>query len=153
MLAQMGQRITRARRAVVEGLCAADGPVTVRQLHATLHAVDLVTVYRTLNWLVELGVAREVAAIPGAERFELITDEPHVHHLHCERCGRLFTTTLCGLDEAVYARIRRAFGFVVSGHTLTFHGLCADCRRLGAAEPLPGPRPRRPSASVAPPHI
>lgn len=126
----MRQRITRARRAVVEGLCAADGPVTVRQLHATLHSVDLVTVYRTLNWLVELGVAREVTAIRGAERFELLSDEPHVHHLHCERCSRLFTATMCGLDDAVFSRIRRAYGFVVKGHTLTFHGHCADCRRV-----------------------
>jgi Fur family ferric uptake transcriptional regulator len=129
-LSQQGQRITRARRAVVEGLCALDEPVTVRQLHSTLHAVDLVTVYRTLNWLVELGVAREVAAIPGAERFELLSAEPHTHHLHCERCGRLSTTTLCGLDEAVFPRIRRVHGFSVTSHSLTFHGLCADCRSL-----------------------
>ena len=128
-LAQLRQRITRARRAVVEGLCAADGPVTVRQLHARLHAVDLVTVYRTLNWLVELGIARQVAAVPGAERFELASDEPHVHHLHCERCGRLATAAVCGLDEAVFSRIRRAYGFAVTGHTLNFRGLCADCRR------------------------
>ena len=131
-LSELRQRITRARRAVVEGLCAADGPVTVGQLHATLHAVDLVTVYRTLNWLEELGVARKVSAIPGAERFELLPVEPHTHHLHCERCERLFTATACGLDEAVFSRVRRAYGFTVTGHTLTFHGLCADCRGTAA---------------------
>lgn len=125
-LAERHQRITRARRAVVEGLCEAGGPVTVRELHEALHAVDLVTVYRTLGWLVNQGLARQVA-VSGAERFELVTADAHTHHLHCERCDRLVATPACGLDEAVFARIRRSQGFTVTGHALTFHGRCADC--------------------------
>ena len=123
------QRITRARRAVVVGLCAAGRPVTVRELHAALTAVDLVTVYRALAWLVELGVAREVTAVRGAERFELVDGSAHAHHLHCDRCGRIATAPVCGVDcAAVHARILRDFGFEVADHTLTFHGRCAECR-------------------------
>jgi Fe2+ or Zn2+ uptake regulation protein len=121
-------RLTRPRRAVVQALCGAGGAVTVRELHATLTAVDLVTVYRTLGWLVELGVAREVAVVPGAERFELVNGSEHAHHLHCARCGRLTTAAVCGIDGAVHARILREHGFEVSDHTLTFHGRCAECR-------------------------
>ena len=128
-LAERGQRLTRPRRAVIEALLAACGPVTVRELHARLNAVDLVTVYRTLSWLVELGVAREVTAARGAERFELVRGNEHAHHLHCDRCGRLTTVAVCGVDcAAVHARILRDYGFEVADHTLTFRGLCAECR-------------------------
>lgn len=130
-LSEGGQRITRARRSVVEGLFATAAPVTVRALHESLGNVDLVTVYRTLRWLVELGVAREVTAVPGAERFEPVTAREHAHHLHCDRCGRLAPTPVCGVDRAVFTRILRDYGFEVAHHSLTFHGRCAECR--GAA--------------------
>lgn len=128
VLAQRHQRLTRPRRAVVEALCGALQPVTVRELHEALRAVDLVTVYRTLAWLVELGLVREVAALRGAERFELVTDGAHVHHLHCDGCGRVVSAPICGLDEAVFARIQREYGFAVKDHCLTFRGRCAECR-------------------------
>jgi Fe2+ or Zn2+ uptake regulation protein len=127
-LAERSQRLTRPRRAVIEALFAACGPVTVRELHAGLTAVDLVTVYRTLAWLVELGVAREVTAVRGAERFEPVRGNEHAHHLHCDRCGRVSTAAVCGVDAAVHARILRDYGFEVADHTLTFHGRCAECR-------------------------
>jgi Fur family ferric uptake transcriptional regulator len=127
-LSQRGQRLTRARRTVVEALFGAPGPVTVRELHEKLAGVDLVTVYRTLGWLVELGVAREVTAVRGAERFEAVDGAEHAHHLHCDRCGRVTKAAVCGVDGAVAARILREYGFAVADHTLTFHGRCADCR-------------------------
>jgi Fe2+ or Zn2+ uptake regulation protein len=127
-LSDRRQRLTRPRRAVIEALVAAGRPVTVRELHAALTGVDLVTVYRTLSWLVEMGVAREVTAVPGAERFEPVDASGHAHHLHCCRCGRLATTQACGVDPAVFARILREDGFEVTDHTLTFHGRCAECR-------------------------
>ncbi|MFL5537541.1 MAG: Fur family transcriptional regulator [Longimicrobiaceae bacterium] len=127
-LSQRGERLTRARRAVVEALFGAPGPVTVRELHEKLAGVDLVTVYRTLGWLVELGVAREVTALRGAERFEAVDGTEHAHHLHCDRCGRMTKAAVCGVDGAVAARILREHGFAVEHHTLTFHGRCAECR-------------------------
>lgn len=128
LLSARRQRLTRARRAVVEALFGAGGAMTVRELHARLNAVDLVTVYRTLGWLVKLGVAREVTAVPGAERFEPANGSGHAHHLHCACCGRLTTAPVCGVDGAVYARILCEYGFEVVDHTLTFHGRCAECR-------------------------
>jgi Fur family ferric uptake transcriptional regulator len=131
-LAQKRQRLTRARRGVVEALCAVDRPLTVRELHESLRQVDLVTVYRTLGWLVQLGVAREVAALPGAERFEMIDRGAHAHHLHCDGCGRVVTAPVCGVDEAVFALILREYGFAVTDHALTFRGRCAQCERRAA---------------------
>lgn len=125
----LGHRLTGPRRGVVRAMARASAPVTARALHAALAdgGTDLATVYRTLHWLVELGMARPVVT-GGAEHFELVSPGGHSHHLHCDDCGSLRTVSLCGLDRAVLDRIEREFGFQVAHHRLTFHGRCAGCK-------------------------
>lgn len=122
-----GHRLTRARRAVIETLVARETPASVRDLHAAAGAVDLVTVYRALHWLVEMGIARQVDAGTGGDRFELASTEAHTHHLHCQGCGRMFTVAVCGIPEATLSGILRDHGFTVTTHRLTFYGLCQEC--------------------------
>lgn len=123
-----GHRLTSSRRAVIYALHAAASPETVRELHARVgRDADLVTVYRTLSWLAQLEIAREVAAGGGAERFELAGEGEHTHHLQCRDCGRVFTVPVCGLDPGVFGQIERDHGFQVASHAVTFHGTCADC--------------------------
>lgn len=127
-LSNDGHRLTGSRRAVIRALHAAGGPATVRDLHAAVgRDADLVTVYRTLAWLVKQGVARQVATGGAAERFELVCEGEHTHHLECRTCKGVFTVPACGLDVAVYEQLRRDHGFTVHDHTLTFHGTCANC--------------------------
>jgi Fe2+ or Zn2+ uptake regulation protein len=129
-LSRDGHRITGSRRAVLQALHAAAGAVTVRELHEALgRDADLVTVYRTLAWLKELGVARQVATGGGAERFELACEGEHTHHLCCRACGHVYTVPVCGLDPTVFDRILHEHGFHVTDHSVTFHGTCADCAR------------------------
>jgi Fur family ferric uptake transcriptional regulator len=129
-LSKDGHRITSSRRAVIHALHAAGGAVTVRDLHGAVGPdADLVTVYRTLGWLATLGVARQVAAGGGAERFELAGDGEDAHHLHCRECGRVYTVPARGLDSDVFANIRREHGFAVTDLTVTFHGTCAECAK------------------------
>ena len=131
LLARRGQRLTRARRAVVESLLAANAPASVRDIHAAAGAVDLVTVYRALHWLVELGLARQVPGGPGGELFELVGEEAHTHHLRCDSCGRIWTQSVCGIPRSTFDMIQRDHGFTVSDHRLTFHGTCQECRARG----------------------
>ncbi|HEX8696036.1 MAG TPA: Fur family transcriptional regulator [Longimicrobium sp.] len=133
LLARRGHRLTRPRRAVVEALAAAGGPVSAQALHSLpgLAHVDLVTVYRTLHWLAELGLARTAPGAGLAELYELAAHDDHSHHLLCDGCGLVLTVAICGLDEAVAERIAREHGFIVSHHRLTFHGSCAGCAAQG----------------------
>jgi Fur family ferric uptake transcriptional regulator len=127
-IARMGHRLTRARRVVIEAMLAAEGPSSVRDLHAGAGPVDLVTVYRALHWLVELGLARQVPGGASGERFELVAaGREHTHHLHCDGCGRMFTVPVCGVPRSVFTAIHRDYGFAVNDHRLTFHGRCAEC--------------------------
>ncbi|HEU0052426.1 MAG TPA: Fur family transcriptional regulator [Longimicrobium sp.] len=128
-ISNQGHRLTRARRTVIRALERAAAPLSVRALHEGMgtDGPDLVTVYRTLRWLMEIGVVRAVRAGPGGDRFELGGPDPHLHHLRCDRCGAVRTVAECGLDEAVLARIQREFRFGVTHHHLVLHGLCFEC--------------------------
>jgi Fur family ferric uptake transcriptional regulator len=130
-----GHRLTRTRRAVIEALAAAKGPACVRELHAAAGPVDLVTVYRVLHWLVELGPAREVNTLGnGGERYELV-DDTHTHHLFCTRCKQMLTVPVCGIDPDVLDALKRTYDFVTEDHRITFHGICAECRDSEDASP------------------
>lgn len=127
--AKRGHRLTRPRRLVVEALAAAPEPLSARALHEAVGTgrTDLVTVYRTLDWLMEIGVARPVLTGEGAERVELVPAERHTHHLVCDACGAVRTVSICGLDRSIAERIEREHGFRVDHHQLIFHGRCGEC--------------------------
>ena len=104
ILRQAGLRVTGMRLALLEKLSAARQPATAQQIFDDLcaHAKreraarpDRVTVYRTLNTLVEKGLAHKVDPGDRVFRFSL-TDharcdgEKHVHehpHFVCDSCG------------------------------------------------------------------
>lgn len=127
--AQRGHRLTRPRRLVAEALAAAPEPLSARALHEAVgpERIDLVTVYRTLDWLMEIGLARPVLTGEGAERVELVPAERHTHHLVCDACGSVRTVSICGLDRGIAERIEREHGFSVDHHQLIFHGRCGEC--------------------------
>ena len=127
-VARQGYRLTRTRRAVIESLAAANGPTCVRALHTAAGAVDLVTVYRAMGWLVKLGLAQKVPVGHSGERYELVDSDPHTrHHCHCDGCGGMTTIAVCELLESVFADVLREHGFVVHDYRITFYGCCAAC--------------------------
>lgn len=86
--------------------------------------VNISTVYRTLELLVELRLVRETRLGPTCRLFE-VEEEVRHHHLVCDACGRvvhLHDEDLSALPETLlYAQ-----GFAV--RELTIHGACVDCR-------------------------
>jgi Fe2+ or Zn2+ uptake regulation protein len=88
-------------------------------------SADYSSVFRAVAYLEGEGVVRRVAVGDTKLRFEL-TGEHH-DHVRCEACGRVAEVPECHLD-AVQAGIEAATGFAVSGHDLTFSGLCPRCR-------------------------
>ena len=90
--------------------------------------VSLGTVYRNLQVLVEEGKVKSFLR-DGLIRYDADLD-PHDHFV-CERCGMLLdipraTELLPG------ERRLKSQGYLISGRTLEYHGLCRKCRR-GAA--------------------
>jgi Fur family ferric uptake transcriptional regulator len=102
--------------------------MTAAELHQQLgdRDVSLASVYRTLDLLVELGLA-ETTAHSEAERQYLACSLEHHHHIICDGCGMVAELDECGLAP-IEVMVESQSGFVIDGHTLEFHGRCASCQ-------------------------
>ncbi len=130
-LRRRGLRMTPQREMILSALHETGRFVTAEELHArvqcTSAAVDLSTVYRTLELLREFGL---VAAVETGDRqtlYELLgLRGPHLH-LACQRCGRILGVPLeaaAPLRENLLAQ----HGFAAELDDVTIPGLCAACR-------------------------
>jgi len=134
LLARRGLRLTGPRRAVIDALIEGAAPLTVAEIHRRLRAarVNLVSVYRTLRLLMDLGFVRLADESRGTQRFELAEAYTgHHHHLVCQGCGQVEDVEGCWLEdkmlEALNRRLRRARRFRVLAHELKLLGLCRGC--------------------------
>jgi Fur family transcriptional regulator, peroxide stress response regulator len=134
-LAQRGARMTPQRMAILEALLEADHP-TVEQIHRRVaHAfpmTSLVTVYRTLAMLVEMGVVLQVDAPEPVAHYDGFRPQPHPH-LTCAVCGRVADAP--NLDAAVLADLaQRAAGWRLSPEVCVM-GVCPACQATAAQTP------------------
>jgi Fur family ferric uptake transcriptional regulator len=131
-LADHEQQYTANRRAIVDALAAADGPISLPDLLAADGSLAQSSAYRSLAVLVDAGVARRLVHVGDHALFEL--DEhltEHHHHLICQECGAVVDVTL---PEPVERAIDTGFeavaaesGFTPTHHTVDLYGVCADC--------------------------
>jgi len=125
-----GLRRTPQREAILEALGdAGDGlPLAVLLARARLRAPGLGerTAERTVALLVGSGAVDTIAR-PGGEVVYRLCGHGHHHHLVCTSCGSVAELAEC--DVAGWAADQGARrGFLVQGHDLTVHGICAACR-------------------------
>jgi Fur family transcriptional regulator, ferric uptake regulator len=85
------------------------------------------TVYRTLQRLVQAGVARKVDFGEGRSRYEASYRRPRHFHLICTRCHRS-SEFLSSDIEALVDEVASARGFTTSQTTVQIHGVCETCR-------------------------
>lgn len=125
-----GYRLTTPLRLLVELLVNATralGAVDLYDLGRRKYPkMGLVTVYRTLEKLEELGLITRVHQANGCHAY-LRSANGHEHILLCTRCGRV--EYFAGDDlSALMERVAKQSGFVIKEHWLQLHGLCAGCQ-------------------------
>ena len=129
-LRQHGFRLTPQREMVlstmhqIEGLATADEIYTrVQEISA---AVDISTVYRTLDLLQEFDLVACVDRGDGQRRYELLGLHGAHIHLICRQCGAVLGVDL-ETAQPLAARLERQHGFVADLDRLSIPGLCAKC--------------------------
>lgn len=139
-LKERGYRLTGPRRALLKLLTSATAPLSIQEMHAAVNGrtdreegeeeVNLVTVYRFANLLVDLRLARRVEFGQGYYRYEREEpqDGPHHHHLICQICGRVEDFLGCLVPEMV-RRLEEERGFRVERHELELYGTCTACQQ------------------------
>ncbi len=89
--------------------------------------VNLSTVYRTLNNLVDKNIVTKVVRQDKIAYYELASDEPK-NYLICDKCNNAYSTDIGDLAK-IARKIKRETGFNITGHTLEFHGICPECEK------------------------
>ena len=124
-----GYRITPQREMIVQALAHQSSHMTAEDIFAEVRthtqAVNLATVYRTLDLLCDLGLARPVYQGTGAAHYVLLDGGSH-HHLICIQCQRVIEFDHCGASD-VAQTLGRQFNFQVQSHLLEVYGLCEAC--------------------------
>jgi len=131
-LQENGYRLTEPRRAVVETIAQSQHVLTpfdvfdrARRQHPRL---GLVTVYRTLEKLEELGLVQRVHRPSGCQAF-IAAFSGHQHLLICQGCGRVEFFTGDGEQmEALISSVGRDSGYQIGEHWLQLFGLCSRCQ-------------------------
>lgn len=123
--------LTHQRLAVYEELSGRKDHPSAEALYESLKkdypSLSLATVYKTLQTLHEMGMVARVDSPAAQARYDAIV-ETH-HHAVCTACG-----TITDLFDPRLDRLPapKAEGFVPSGHSVHFHGLCARCAKASA---------------------
>jgi Fur family transcriptional regulator, ferric uptake regulator len=89
--------------------------------------ISRATVYRTLQWMVDAGIARKVDFGEGRFRFEHSYRQPRHFHLICKTCSRS-SEFLSSDIEALVEEVATARGFTPSQSVVQIYGTCEECR-------------------------
>lgn len=134
-LREHGLPVTVQRRALLEHFVSRSDHPSVDMLHLhlarTLPGVNRATVYRTLETLVELGLATRMAHDGAQGRYDPRVERHH--HLICESCGAVEDMDSAPLDGLRLPQ--PASGFRARDYTVQFRGVCGACRASAGAAP------------------
>ena len=89
--------------------------------------ISRATIYRTLQWMVDAGIARKVDFGEGRFRFEHSYRHPKHYHLICKSCNRsseFLSSDIEGLVEEIAA----ARNFAATQSVVQIYGTCEECR-------------------------
>jgi Fur family transcriptional regulator, ferric uptake regulator len=99
-----------------------------KQARQELPGITEPTVYRTLEFLTENGLARPSHTASGHFTYQIARDDHH--HIICRACSSEIEV---GHDllENLYHALEKASGFCNIGSHLTFFGVCPSCASAG----------------------
>ena len=108
-----------------EGHLSADDLVDL--IRGENQRISRATVYRTLQWMVDAGIARKVDFGEGRFRFEHSYRQPRHFHLICKICHRSFEFLSSDI-EALVEEVATVRSFTASQSVMQIYGTCEECR-------------------------
>lgn len=95
--------------------------------------ISRATVYRTLLWMEEAGIARKVDFGEGRFRFEHSYRHPRHFHLICKTCNRSYEFLSSDIESLV-EEVASARGFTARQSVVQIYGTCDACSTGRAPE-------------------
>lgn len=129
-LRQQGYRLTPQRLAVIDIVAGVGEHLTAEEIFAEVQAAhpytNIATIYRTLQWLQQVGLVAPLIVSGEPVRYEFTATTRH-HHLICLACGGQQQIGDEILDQ-LKAHLLACYSFTAQLHHLGLTGYCASCR-------------------------
>lgn len=126
-------KVTRERLMLLEELLSSDGHLDADtllfQVRQKGKKASRATVYRTLELLVQCGLARKARLGKEHYVYERVTPGHRHDHMVCIRCGKIIEFFDNALED-LQKQICDAHGFRPTYFALQIQGVCADCRNV-----------------------
>jgi Fur family ferric uptake transcriptional regulator len=136
-----GGKRSSKREQIVNVFLRQEGHLTADDLVDIIRREDQrlsrATVYRTLQWMVDAGIARKVDFGEGRFRFEHSYRQPRHFHLICKSCHRSFEFLSSDI-EALIEEVSTARSFTAAQSVVQIYGTCEECRTGKTATTVEG---------------
>ena len=128
-LSERGFRITPQRREILHILLHANTHLTPAEVYeearVSLSSLTETTVYRTLEFLAQAGLAQEAFSKTSKSAYE-ISGYTH-HHLICRKCGKEIEIPHVKI-KSLCENLETETGFQLMQNHLSFFGTCPACQ-------------------------
>jgi Fur family ferric uptake transcriptional regulator len=125
-------KVTKERLMLVEELLTSEGHLDADSLLFQIRQrgkkASRATVYRTLELMVQAGLARKSRLGREHYVYEKVTPGQRHDHMVCVRCGRIIEFFDPELEER-QRKLCEERGFTPTYFALQIQGVCADCRK------------------------
>jgi Fur family ferric uptake transcriptional regulator len=125
-----GFRITPQREMIIEVIAHQGNHINADEVFALVQkrsrSVNIATVYRTLDLLVEQGLVSRIDLGEGRVMYATTQHGPHIH-LICRQCGRIIDAEQEML-AALTNQLMSDYQFAADLHHISLLGLCSSCQ-------------------------
>lgn len=133
ILTKNNYRLTTPRLVVVDVIASSDRILDAMQVYLEARnycdGLGLVTVYRTIEKLEELGLVQRVHLSNGCHSY-IASAEGHQHLLICSKCNR--AEYFSGDDlNLLIGDLGEKRGYQIHDHWLQLSGICVECQKKG----------------------
>ncbi len=129
-LRSRGYRITPQREMIIEAIAHGgrhiDAEEIYTQIQQKVRSVNIATVYRTLDLLVEQGLASRIDLGQGRVIYATYQHGPHIH-LVCRQCGQVMDANQ-DLLASFTRQLQDQYHFTADLQHISILGLCPDCQ-------------------------
>lgn len=126
-----GLKNTKHRNSILNMVEKSIQPLTADQIYFALInqkiSINLSTIYRILNILVEKGLIIKTSMVSDNKALFELNSFEHKHHLVCIECKKITMVDECPFEEYEKKLIEK-LGFTILGHNLEIYGVCNSCK-------------------------
>lgn len=129
-LRRKGYRLTPQREMIIQTIAHSDNHMTAEDIFSEVQlrtkTINLATIYRTLDLLVDEGLATRVDLGDGKIIYATTEHGPHIH-LVCRGCGYIYNADP-QLLETIEEQIQTQYNFTPDLNHISIFGICPGCK-------------------------